>query len=484
MEQYITEFAKYFIAIFMALYTYECFAVFRYNTEERRNGIYIRQNLLMFLVHFTCFLVICTETEELDYLFFYAFQEIILFAAISLFHMIYPRINRLIINNTGLLLSIGFVILTRLSYDKAKRQFIIVTVSLIIALIIPYFMDRFQFLKDLKWVYALVGITALSTVLILGTVTKGAKLSFSIKGISFQPSEFVKIIFVFFVASALYKASGFLEVALTAVVAGIHVIVLVLSKDLGSALIFFVVYVMMVFVATKKWIYLLLGITGGSAAAVVAYKLFTHVQVRVLAWQDPWSVIDNEGFQITQSLFAIGSGGWFGLGLYQGTPQSIPFVEADFIFSAVTEELGLIFAMCLILVCISCFIMCMNISVRLNDKFYQLVAFGLGVTYIFQIFLTIGGGTKFIPLTGVTLPFISYGGSSVLTTLIMFSIIEGLYIIKQREVSKSVKEKRKGVSGRSSGRQTVSRKEDYYEEEDEDYYEEEYEDYYEEKYED
>lgn len=241
---------------------------------------------------------------------------------------------------------------------------------------------------------------------------------------------------------------------------------------------------MMVFVATKKWIYLLLGITGGSAAAVVAYKLFTHVQVRVLAWQDPWSVIDNEGFQITQSLFAIGSGGWFGLGLYQGTPQSIPFVEADFIFSAVTEELGLIFAMCLILVCISCFIMCMNISVRLNDKFYQLVAFGLGVTYIFQIFLTIGGGTKFIPLTGVTLPFISYGGSSVLTTLIMFSIIEGLYIIKQREVSKSVKEKRKGVSGRSSGRQTVSRKEDYYEEEDEDYYEEEYEDYYEEKYED
>lgn len=476
MEQYITEFAKYFIAIFMALYTYECFAVFRYNTEERRNGIYIRQNLLMFLVHFTCFLVICTETEELDYLFFYAFQEIILFAAISLFHMIYPRINRLIINNTGLLLSIGFVILTRLSYDKAKRQFIIVTVSLIIALIIPYFMDRFQFLKDLKWVYALVGITALSTVLILGTVTKGAKLSFSIKGVSFQPSEFVKIIFVFFVASALYKASGFLEVALTAVVAGIHVIVLVLSKDLGSALIFFVVYVMMVFVATKKWIYLLLGITGGSAAAVVAYKLFTHVQVRVLAWQDPWSVIDNEGFQITQSLFAIGSGGWFGLGLYQGTPQSIPFVEADFIFSAVTEELGLIFAMCLILVCISCFIMCMNISVRLNDKFYQLVAFGLGVTYIFQIFLTIGGGTKFIPLTGVTLPFISYGGSSVLTTLIMFSIIEGLYIIKQREVSKSVKEKRKGVSGRSSGRQTVSRKEDYYEEEDEDYYEEEYED--------
>ena len=184
MEQYITEFAKYFIAVFMALYTYECFAVFRYNTEERRNGIYIRQNLLMFLIHFACFLVICTETEEIDYLFFYAFQEIILFAAISLFHMIYPKINRLIVNNIGLLLGIGFVILTRLSYDKARKQLIIVTISLIIALAIPFFMEQFVFLKDLKWLYAAVGITALSAVLILGSVTKGAKLSFSVWGVS------------------------------------------------------------------------------------------------------------------------------------------------------------------------------------------------------------------------------------------------------------------------------------------------------------
>ncbi|MBQ6887594.1 MAG: FtsW/RodA/SpoVE family cell cycle protein [Lachnospiraceae bacterium] len=452
MEQYITEFSKYFIAIFMALYTYECFAVFRYSTEEKRKGIYFRQNILMFLVHFTCFLTICVETGELDYLFFYAFQEIILFAAISLFGMIYPRINKLLINNICLLLSIGFVILTRLSYERAIKQFIIVTVSLIIAMIIPFFMDKFKFLKDLKWMYAIVGIAALSAVLILGSVTKGAKLSFSVGGVSFQPSEFIKIIFVFFVASALYKASGFVQVVITAVIAGIHVIVLVLSKDLGSALIFFVVYVLMVVVATKNWLYLFAGAAGGSAAAIIAYKLFYHVQVRVLAWQDPWSVIDNEGYQIAQSLFAIGSGGWFGLGLYKGTPDSIPDVEADFIFSAVAEELGLIVAMCLILVCVSCFIMCMNIAVRLQDKFYQLVAFGLGTTYIFQVFLTIGGGTKFIPLTGVTLPFISYGGSSVLTTLILFSIIEGLYIIKQREVSKSVKTKRKTTTGRNSDR--------------------------------
>ena len=118
-------------------------------------------------------------------------------------------------------------------------------------------------------------------------------------------------------------------------------------------------------------------------------------------------------------------------------------MEADFIFSAIAEEFGIIFAVCLILICVSCFIMFMNTAAVLKDKFYQLTAFGLGVTYIFQVFLTIGGGTKFIPLTGVTLPLISYGGSSVLTTLVMFAVVEGLYIIRQDESEEQKKALRK-----------------------------------------
>lgn len=446
MELYISEFSKYIITLLIALYTYECFAVFRFSDESRRNGIYARQNILMFAVHFSCFIVICFETSDIMYLFFYAFQQIILYAAIVLFRMLYPKSSRLVINNMCMLLSISFVILTRLSYDKAIKQFIIVTGSLVIALIIPFFVHKFKFLKRLKWIYALVGIAALSVVLILGQTTYGSKLSYSIAGITFQPSEFVKIIFVFFVASALYQASGFFEVFTTAVIAAAHVIVLVCSKDLGSALIFFIVYVFMVFVATGKFIYLLAGGVGGTAAAYIAFKVFSHVQVRVQAWKDPWSVIDSAGYQITQSLFAISSGGWFGLGLYKGTPESIPFVEADFIFSAIAEELGILFAVCLILICVSSFIMFMNIAVKLNDKFYQLAAFGLGVTYIFQVFLTIGGGTKFIPLTGVTLPLISYGGSSVLATLIMFSVIEGLYMIREDEADLEKMKKKKEKS--------------------------------------
>ena len=443
MELYITELSKYFITLFIALYTLECFLVFRYQDEEKRSGCYIRQNLLMFLVHFSCFLVICFETGKLEYLLFYVLQQILLFATIVLFRMIYPRGNRLIINNMCMLLSIGFVILSRLSFERAIKQFFIVTVSIVTGMLIPYFIHKLRFLKSLTWIYAVVGIVALGIVLILGSTTYVSKISYSVAGVTFQPSEFVKIIFVFFLASALYESHDFIRVVLTAILAGIHVLILVASRDLGSALIFFIVYVMMVFIATGKWLYLFLGSVGGCGAAVLAYQFFSHVQVRVQAWKDPFSCIDDAGYQITQSLFAISSGGWFGLGLFRGTPDSIPFVEADFVFSAVAEELGIAFSMCTILICISCFIMFMNISIRLKDKFYQLIAFGLGVTYIFQVFLTIGGGTKFIPMTGVTLPLISYGGSSVLTTLVMFFIIEGLYIIRQEEGARRVKKKKR-----------------------------------------
>lgn len=316
MELYITELSKYFITLFIACYTLECFLVFRFQDEELRKGGYIRQNIWMFLVHFSCFLVICFETGQIEYLLFYVLQQILLFSTIMLFRMIYPKGNLLIVNNMCMLLSVGFVILTRLSYERAIKQFFIVTASIIIGMAIPFFIRNIKFLKSLTWVYAGVGIAALGIVLILGSVTYGSKISYSVAGVTFQPSEFVKIVFVFFVASAFCESWDFLRVAVTAVLAGAHVLILVASKDLGSALIFFVVYVFMVFIATGRWIYLFLGVAGGCGAAVVAYRLFSHVQVRVQAWRDPFSCIDDAGFQITQSLFGISSGGWFGLGLF------------------------------------------------------------------------------------------------------------------------------------------------------------------------
>lgn len=202
-------------------------------------------------------------------------------------------------------------------------------------------------------------------------------------------------------------------------------------------------YLIVLYVASKQPLYLFGGLGAGCGASYVAYQLFSHVRVRVLAWSDPFSYIDKEGYQITQSLFAIGTGGWFGMGLLQGTPNKIPYVEQDFIFSAVAEELGGIFAICLILVCLSSFLMFVNIAMQLREPFYRLASLGLGTLYGFQVFLTVGGGIKCIPSTGVTLPLVSYGGSSLLASLLSFSIIQGMYLLREDEETKSEKEKQR-----------------------------------------
>lgn len=150
-----------------------------------------------------------------------------------------------------MLLGIGLCMVSRLSFDKAIRQYVIVLVSLIMSLFIPFLLGRIHFFKKITWLYATLGIGLLSTVLILGEVTHGSKISFTMGGITFQPSEFVKILFLFFLAGALWENVSFQRVLLTAVIAGAHVVVLVVSKDLGSALIFFIGFVFVVFAATK-----------------------------------------------------------------------------------------------------------------------------------------------------------------------------------------------------------------------------------------
>lgn len=434
MQYYIVELSKYAISALMVLYTLGCLFVLPGNKKKFHTPIYVSQGILMFFIQFLAYLSMCLQTGQIEYLFFYAFLQIALFSTIVLYPMIYPEADRLLINNMCLLLSIGFIMLTRLDYDKALKQFCIVVVGLVLALLIPFFIHKLRFLKYLKWIYGGVGIAALGIVLILGQVTQGSKISYTIAGITLQPSEFVKILFAFFVAALLYRAKTFGQVVVSAVFAGIHVLILVASKDLGSSLIFFVGYLFVLLVATGNYFYFSGGLLAGALAAVAGYHLFGHVRVRVQAFLDPFTVIDNEGFQMSQSLFAIGSGNWFGIGLYQGTPGDIPYVESDFMFSAVAEELGGIFAICLILICLFSFFTFLKISMAQMDYFYRLVGCGLSVMYIFQIFLTIGGGIKFIPLTGVTLPLVSYGGSSVLTTLILFAVLQGLQVIRIRAI--------------------------------------------------
>lgn len=434
MLHLVTQASKYLMILLFMVYTFECFHVFRFeNRPKRQMAIYSRQRGIMYFIHFDAFLVIYLNTQNVQVIGFYLMQLILFIGIRLVYHLFYKKASELLLNNMLMLLAISLVILTRISFDKALKQFLIMIASTVLSLLIPIILQKMTSFRRFTWAYALVGIAALSVVLVAGAVSYGAKLSISIAGISIQPSEFVKILYVFFIASMLYQATDMKQLLITSAIAAVHVLILVASKDLGSALLYFVTYLVMIYVATRRLTYFVGGLAACSLAAVAGYKLFSHVRVRVLAWKDPLSMIDKEGYQISQSLFAIGTGGWFGMGLCQGLPNKIPVVAQDFIFSAISEELGGIFALCLIMVCVSCFFMFLNIAMQMKDQFYKLVALGLGTVYAFQVFLTIGGVTKFIPSTGVTLPLVSYGGSSLLSTMILFGIIQGLYIMKSQQ---------------------------------------------------
>ncbi len=290
MTNLIVEVSKYLMAILFACYTYECFSVLRGRLkEEQKNGIFRRQRIFMYLMHLDAYLVVYAVTDDPMLVAFYIFQVIFVAVTMSCYHLLYQGASKLLVNNMCMLLIIGFIMLTRLSFDKAFRQclialaatcyhllyqgaskllvnnmcmlliigFIMLTrlsfdkafrqclialAATVLTLIVPFFIHKLHFLRKMTWLYAVAGIGALAAVAAFGATSYGAKLSLLIAGVSVQPSEFVKIIFVFFVACMLYEQTDFRRVLIATVVAAVHVLLLVASRDLGGALIFFVTY--------------------------------------------------------------------------------------------------------------------------------------------------------------------------------------------------------------------------------------------------
>lgn len=421
--------SRYLMAILFALYTFESFLVL---TRDGKRG-YTRQYIYIFLIHLTGFMVLCLKKEDYFYLVFFTIQQVVFLLMRNLYRVIYPQFHRALLNHMFMFLCTGMIIITRISVTKAVRQFAIAIVSLALALLVPLLIGRVRLLKKLTWGYALCGLAALSVVLLLGAVTNGSKISFSLFGFTFQPSEFVKLLFLFFLAALLCERPNWKKILLSAIVSLLYLMILAASTDLGSAAIFFVIYVLMLYAATGRLRYILLSAIAGIGGCMAAYKLFYHIKVRVSVWLDPWKDVTGKGYQLAQSLFAIGTGGWFGFGLCQGAPESIPFVEADFVFSAIAEELGVLYGICLILLCLACFFTFLRVAYGMKEPFYRLLSYGIGVTYIFQVFLTIGGGIKLIPLTGVTLPLVSYGGTSVMVTILMFAVVQGTVVWNARQ---------------------------------------------------
>jgi cell division protein FtsW (lipid II flippase) len=425
--------SNYIIILLMGIYTFSCFSIFAKSDERVKKRILLRQNVIMFMIHFVAYSVLFMRSGDVRLLGLYLSQVVLFLATIILYNIVYPRVSRLIVNNMCMLICIGYIMLARLNFGEATNQLLFGVLGVSFGLFVPIIIKKFKFLSRWRWIYAIIGISALMAVALFAAIEGGARRGFTVAGFGVQPSEVVKILFVFFVAACLVYSTTIKDLMITSIFAGVHVIILVWSVDLGTSVTLFVVYVIMIYVATRKLLYAFAGVVFGAFAAWVGYQTFAHVRVRVAVWQDPLYDYFGIGNQLSNSLFAIGSGGWFGLGLYRGVPGTISEVTRDFMFSAIAEELGILFALCLVLICVSCYVMILNIAMDLKQPFYKFVALGLGTTYIFQVFLTIGGAIRLIPSTGVTLPLVSYGGSSFMSTMVMFGIIQGLYILRQDE---------------------------------------------------
>ena len=345
---------------------------------------------------------------------------------------------------TGLLTAIGLTEIYRLGPTDAFRQgfWIVVGVGAF-ALTLVVLREDFRVLESYKYLF---GISAVALLMLpalpgLGTTINGARLWVKIGPLQFQPGELAKIALIVFLAGYLREkretlAQGRLkDFGPLLAIWGAAMLVLVETNDLGSALLYFGIFLAMLYVATGRALFVLIGLLLFAGGAAVAYQTIGHVRERVEIWLNPWQDPHGNGYQIVQSSYSIAHGGFWGTGLGRGTFTTtngtglIPYVNTDFIYSALAQELGLIGAAGVLLVYMVFALRGFRISLLAQDGFSKLLAAGLTFAFALQAFIIVGGLLRVIPLTGITLPFISYGGSSIVAN---FVLLAGLLLVSNR----------------------------------------------------
>ena len=315
--------------------------------------------------------------------------------------------------------SISAIMILRLKPDLYMHQIVWICIGLIVFLIIVTVSDRLLELLDYPYVLGFGALIIICSVLIFGTDIGGNRNWIILGPIQVQPSEFAKLLIIAFLSSFLSENKN----------------VLVLPSR-GWKFIhlppfrFFGIVVIMTYVATGKKLYVAIALFFFSLSSYISYLLFAHVQTRVAIWLHPWDDPMGSAYQIVQSLFAFGYGGVFGTGYTSGFPRLIPEVHTDFIFAAIGEEFGLIGVTFLLLAYLLLFMRGIKAALLLTNEKYKLMAFGLAITLLLQTFIILAGVTKLLPLTGITLPFISYGGSSMVSSFISLGL---LYALSSKE---------------------------------------------------
>jgi cell division protein FtsW (lipid II flippase) len=352
-----------------------------------------------------------------------------------------PRADPTLLPIVALLNGIGFVTISRLDRDLARAQAIWTAVGVAAFVIVLVVVRHVRTLERYKYTFLLLGIGALLLPLLpgVGEEINGARLWVRIGPINFQPGEAAKVLLVIFFAAYLVEKRELLSAGTRRIgrlmlpepkhlgplllAWSFSILVMVRQKDLGSSLLFFAVFAAMLYIATERTSYLIVALGMFLAGAYVAYQLFSHVTERVSSWIDPWSHAQTTGFQLVQSLFALGSGGFAGTGLGLGSPQKIPNASTDFVLSAIGEELGLLGTVAICILFLLFIGTGFRIATQADRPFSKLFAAGLTTIIGVQTFVIVGGVIRVIPLTGVTLPFISYGGSSLIANFIIVALL-------------------------------------------------------------
>jgi cell division protein FtsW (lipid II flippase) len=329
----------------------------------------------------------------------------------------------------------GYVFIARLDPDLAALQAVWTALGVGAFVLTLALVRRVRDLERYRYSFALLGVGLLLMPLLpgVGRSIRGARLWVSFAGMNFQPGEVAKVALAVFFAAYLVEKRELLAQA-TAAARGralgpivlawaASLVVMTAERDLGSSLLFFALFISMLWVATGQGAYLGVGAGLFSAGAVFAYAAFSHVQTRVETWLDPWSRADNEGYQLVQAAYAFGSGGFAGTGPGLGAPGKIPAATTDFIFAAVGEELGLLGTAAVLVTFVLIVGAGLRIAVRADQPFEKLLAAGLTTILAVQTFVIVGGVTRLVPLTGVTLPFMSYGGSSLVANYVLLALL-------------------------------------------------------------
>ena len=338
----------------------------------------------------------------------------------------------------SMLVSIGIIMMFRLNIERGFLQMRWFVVGIAIMFAVYWIYRLCKNLDKLVYVYMLLTAVLFIITLIFGETVNGSKNWIKIGGMNFQPSELIKILYVFVLASLSsygiaedseqipkrrriqkrdYVLMGYVYMCLG---------FLVLQHEWGTAVLFLLIYFTMMFLYNTPIKLFLFNIALAVFVCIGGYFLTDHIRVRVTTWLDPWADATGKGYQITQSLIAIASGGFFGSGLGNGNPYLIPEVHSDFIFAAICEEMGLVMGIAIIMLYFIFSYRGFKIALTSKQPFNKALSLGLVTCFAFQTFIIVGGVIKFIPLTGITLPFVSYGGSSMVSCFMILGLLTAI----------------------------------------------------------